>query len=169
LSASNLKVHRDRPLGGSEQASAVMRASKAPSKVRSHGLNRGLRVRATSSPSSTKRCLRCSMVRDVTPRASATSATFQGAPCSPASLKSKARAWRNFLAGIFPLRVIVSSFSRSSFVRVILYLGAMTQTWHDSSRLLIRNFMCYIILARHAMRYFCSVNLDFFQNIEDKI
>ena len=80
FSASSRTVHRTRPAGTGEQAKAVNRAAKAPSKVSLGGWVRGLRVNAASIPSSPKRSLRCSMVRELTPKAAATSATFQGLP-----------------------------------------------------------------------------------------
>ena len=64
------------------------------------------------------------MVRVLTPNASATSATFQGLPCSPASHSNNARAWMNLEAAVFPPCVSVSSRRRSSSVRVTLYRGA---------------------------------------------
>src|ERR1039458_1451371 len=67
FSASKRTVHRARPSGAGEHAKAVNRASKAPSKEILGGLARGLRCNAASIPSSTKRSLRCSMVRAVTP------------------------------------------------------------------------------------------------------
>src|ERR1019366_7339936 len=85
FSASSPTVHRARPAGAGEHPKAVNRASKAPSKVSFRGLAEGLRSNAASIPSSTNLALRCSMVRVLTPSASATSATFQGLPCSPAS------------------------------------------------------------------------------------
>ncbi len=83
FSASSRTVHRRRPSGASEQANAISRASKAPSKITSRGGFSGcLRSSATASPSSTKRCFRCSIVRGVTPIASATSATVQAGPAA---------------------------------------------------------------------------------------
>jgi hypothetical protein len=93
FSANRRTVQRRRPLGASEQASAISRASKAPSKVTSRGGFSGcLRSNAAASPSSTKRFFRCSIVRGVTPRASAVSSTVQAGPCGPALHRSKARA-----------------------------------------------------------------------------
>src|SRR5277367_5635476 len=135
FSASRRTVHRVRPAGAGEQAKAVNRASKAPSKVSLGGLVRGLRSKAASIPSSTKRSLRCSMVRVVTPNASATSATFQGLPCAPASHSSNARAWINLDAAVLPLRVKASNWPRSSSVRVTLYRGAMHPLFTKSASL----------------------------------
>ena len=93
FSASNRTVQRRRPSGASEQARAIRRASKAPSKVTPRGGFSGcLRSNAASSPSSTKRFFKCSMVRDVTPIASAVSATDQLGPSGPLSQRSNARA-----------------------------------------------------------------------------
>src|ERR1039457_6948289 len=125
LSASKRSVHRARPTGSGEHPKALNRASKAPSKVSSRGWAEGLRSNAASIPSSTNLALRCSMVRVLTPNASATSATFQGLPCSPASHSNNARAWMNLEAAVFPPCVSVSSRRRSSSVRVTLYRGAM--------------------------------------------
>lgn len=127
LSASSRTVHRWWPAGACEQARAVRRASNSPSKVGARGLRGGLRANAASSPSSTKRCLRCSSVREVTPKADATSATFQGSPCLPASHNSNARAWMNLAAVEWPLRVNSVSCSRSAFVRVTLYRLAIPE------------------------------------------
>jgi len=127
LSASNRTVHRWRPSGAAEQANAINLASNAPSKMTSRGgFSSGLRSRAVSMPSSTNRFLRCSMERLLTPSAVATSATFHAGPPAPASHNSKARAWMNRLACIFPRRVISSSSLRSSLVSVTRYLGDMT-------------------------------------------
>ena len=126
FSASSLTVHRWCPSGASEQAKAINRASNAPSKITSlGGFSLGLRSKAASSPSSTKRFFRCSIERLVTPRASATSATFHAKPSGPASQRSKARACLNRLASILPLFVNASSSLRSSLVKVTLYLGDM--------------------------------------------
>ena len=61
-------------------------------RLTARGLLWGLRAKAASTPSSTKRCLRCSIVRELTPKAAATSATFQASPNFPASHRSSARA-----------------------------------------------------------------------------
>ena len=78
FSASKRTVHRRCPFGGLEQANAVTRASKAPSKITGRWLDGGLRPSAASKPSSTNFCLRCSTVREVIPKACATSATRHG-------------------------------------------------------------------------------------------
>ena len=130
LSARSLTVHRRCPSGVSEQAKAISLASNAPSKITSlGGFSRGLRSRAASSPSSTKRFLRCSIVRLVTPSASATSATLHAGPWGPASQSNNARAWTNLLAWVFPRRVNVSSSLRSCSVSVTRYLGDMAASW----------------------------------------
>ncbi len=130
LSASNRTVHRRYPGGASEQARAINRASKAPSKMTSRGgFSLGLRTSAASNPSSTKRFFTCSTVRLVIPRAAATSATFHPGPFSPASHSNNARAWMNFLAAVLPFRVKASSSVRSSSVSVIRYRGDMTASW----------------------------------------
>ena len=61
--------------------------------VEFHGsrLVRGLRTKAASTSSSTKRCAMCSIVREPTPKAIATSATFPGSPNFPGSHRSEAR------------------------------------------------------------------------------
>src|SRR3989304_200351 len=94
FSASSRSVQRRRPSGASEQAIEMSRASKAPSKVTSRGGFSGcLRSSsAAATPSSTNRYFRCSMVRGVTPIASAVCATVQAGPSLPASQRSKARA-----------------------------------------------------------------------------
>ena len=126
FSASRRTVQRRRPCGADEQASAIKRASNAPSNVTSRGLRwRGLRRSAASSPSSTKRRLMCSIVRDVTPRASAVLATVQPGPAGPRSQSSSARAFRNSLPDVLLVRVSESSSSRSSVSSVTRYLGAM--------------------------------------------
>jgi hypothetical protein len=105
LSASKRTVQRWYPAGACEHASAVRRASNSPSKTAARGLRGGLRTSAAASPSSTNRCLRCAIVRDVIPSAAATSTTFHGSPHSPASHNNSARAWINFAAVDLPLRV----------------------------------------------------------------
>ena len=126
LSANNLTVHRRCPAGASEQARAISRASNAPSNIISRGgLTRDLRTRAASIPSSTKRFFKCSMVRLVTPSATATSATFQAGPSGEALQSNNARAWMNFLAGVFPLRVNAFNSLRSWVVNVTRYRGAI--------------------------------------------
>src|ERR1035437_479251 len=135
LSARSRTVQRWYPAGAFEQARAVRRASKAPSKVASRGLRCALRASAASNPSSTKRCLRCSTAREVTPTAEATSATFPRSPSSPASHNSRARAYTNFAAVDLPLRVCSVSCSRSVFVRVTLYRLAMPEQTPDSQYL----------------------------------
>jgi hypothetical protein len=131
LSANNLTVQRRYPSGASEQAKAIIRASNAPSKMISRGgLTCGLRTRAASMPSSTKRFFKCSMVRLVTPRAVATSATFHAGPPGEASQSNNARAWMNFFAGVLPLRVNPSSSFRSCGVSVTRYRGAMATSFN---------------------------------------
>jgi uridine phosphorylase len=57
-------------------------------------------------------------VRDVTPSASAVSATVHPGPSGPVSHRSNARAYRNRFALVLPLRVKASSSLRSSGVNV---------------------------------------------------
>jgi len=126
LSARSLTVHRWYPSGASEQAKARSLASNAPSKTTSRGgFSLGLRSSATSRPSSTKRFFKCSIVRDVIPNASATSAFFQAGPSGPASQSNNARARMNLLAWVFPRRVNASSSFLSWSVNVTRYLGDM--------------------------------------------
>jgi len=126
FSASSLTVHRRCPSGASEQASAISLASNAPSNLTSlGGFSLGFRSSATSSPSSTKRFLRCSIVRLVTPSAVAVSPTVHAGPWGPASHSNKARARMNLLAFVLPRFVNASSSSRSWAVNVTRYLGAM--------------------------------------------
>lgn len=114
----------------SEQAKAINRASKAPSKRTPRGgFSLGLRMRAASKPSSTKRFFKCSTVRLVMPRADAMSATFQAGPFYPASQSNSARAWINFLAEVLPFRVNASSSLRSSSVRVTRYRVDIAASW----------------------------------------
>src|SRR5271157_3212275 len=126
FSARSRTVQRRRPPGDSEHAKAISRASKAPSKITSRdGCSGCLRSSATANPSSTKRFLRCSMVRGVTPMASAVSTTVHAGPCGPASQRSKARAKRNRFALVLPVFVRASSSWRSCSVKVTRYRGAM--------------------------------------------
>src|SRR4030042_4675114 len=130
FSARSLTVQRRRPSGASEQANAINLASNAPSNVTSRGgFSLGLRPSAASSPSSTKRLLRCSIARLLTPSAVATSETFHAGPSAPASHSSSARAWINLLAWVFPRRVIASKSLRSSLVSVTRYLGDMATSF----------------------------------------
>src|SRR5208337_3184469 len=126
FSARSRTVQRRRPSGDSEHAKAITRASKAPSKITSRDSCSGcLRSNAAANPSSTKRFLRCSMVRGVTPMASAVSATVHAGPKGPASHRSNARAKRNRFALVLPVFVSASSSRRSCSVKVTRYRGPM--------------------------------------------
>src|SRR5208282_2461952 len=126
FSARSRTVQRRRPSGDSEHAKAITRASKAPSKITSRdGCSGCLRSNAAANPSSTKRFLRCSMVRGVTPMASAVSATVHAGPKGPASHRSNARAKRNRFALVLPVFVSASSSRRSCSVKVTRYRGPM--------------------------------------------
>lgn len=141
-SASNRTVHRFRPSGGGEQASAISRASFSPSKIDSRGgLSRGLRSSAALIPSSTNRRLVFSTVRVVTPRASAIRALGHAGPREPASQSSKVRACINFLAPVLFVFVSLSSSSRSVLLSSTLYRTAMATSlsgscqYHSTPRL----------------------------------
>ncbi len=127
LSARSLTVHRAWPSGASEQAKAVKRASNSPSKTTVRGgISPFLRSRAALIPSSTKRFFTCSMVREVTPSASATPATVHAGPCWPEPQSNNILALIKFFDPVLPLRVNASSSMRSESDNVSLYLGAMT-------------------------------------------
>src|SRR3989339_165916 len=86
FSASNRIVQRCLPSGAFEQANAIRRASKAPSKIISRGgFSRSLRCNVAANPSSTNRFFKCSIIRGVTPIASDIFSTFQAGPSGPAS------------------------------------------------------------------------------------
>ena len=126
VSASSRTVQRLRPVGGSEQASANSCASNSPpNRISRGGVSRCFRSMAAGSPASTNRFFRCSRLRGVLPTASPTRATVHFGPCSPASRRSKARADNTVRAALFPLLEIACKSSRSSSVRVTLYLGAI--------------------------------------------
>jgi len=132
LSARSLTVQRLCPSGTSVQAMAISLASNAPSNVTSRGgFSRGFRSRAASRSSSTKRFFRCSIVRLLTPSASAVSVTLHEGPSVPTSESSKARAWINRLAWVFPRFVKASSSLRSSSVSVTRYLGDMAASLNE--------------------------------------
>jgi len=58
--------------------------------------------------------------------ATATSATFQAGPSRETLQSNNARAWINFLAGVFSLRVNASNSLRFWVVNVTRYRGATT-------------------------------------------
>jgi len=112
--SSSVRVHRVRPLGGSEQAKAISLASAAPSKMR--GLAEAgerLRFSAASSPSSTS-CWRVrATVSTLVSRAAAIWLSLHASPASDASAFSRMRAFKTCRAGRFPDWISVSSCSRS--------------------------------------------------------
>ena len=128
FSARIRTVQRRRPSGDSEQAKAITRASKAPSKISSRdGFSGCLRTNAAANPSSTKRFLRCSMVRGVTPMASAVSATVHAGPKEPASHRSKARAKEISSHWSFPFS------QRLKFLAFLLRQGYSVSWCHGKS------------------------------------
>src|SRR5208283_1352835 len=122
LSSSRLNVHRARPFGGSEQARAINLASEAPSKMRVLAeAGECLRVSTASNPSSTS----CWRVRAIVARlvfkALAIWLSLQASPASPASAFNRMRAFVNLWAGCLPLRIRLSSRSRSSALSFTTY------------------------------------------------
>src|SRR3978361_1265092 len=93
LSSSRLNVHRARPFGGSEQASAISLASEAPSKMRVLAeAGECVRVSTASNPSSTS-CWRVrAMVAKLVLSAAAIWLSLNASPPSAASAFSRMRA-----------------------------------------------------------------------------
>ncbi len=86
---SSRSVQRFSPAGGSEQASAVSRASCDPSSLRAYMRELGLGSRAASSPSSTKRWRTRPMTRTLTLSASEIAASDQPGPLRTHPLAAK--------------------------------------------------------------------------------
>src|SRR5271166_674094 len=112
----------ERPFGGSEQARAINLASEAPSKMRVLAeAGECLRVSTASNPSSTS----CWRVRAIVARlvfkALAIWLSLQASPASPASAFNRMRAFVNLWAGCLPLRIRLSSRSRSSALSFTTY------------------------------------------------
>src|SRR3954454_5206602 len=115
--SNNCSVHRERPLGGSEQASAISLASATPSKTRFLA-DRGecLRVSAASTPPSTN-CWRVrATVSMLVSSASAISLSLHPSPASHASAFSRMRAFSTWRAGRLPVWISAVSCCRSSTV-----------------------------------------------------
>src|SRR5581483_6889613 len=126
-SARSCSVHRARPAGGSEQASATSRASARPSNVRRLlGRSWGLRVSAPSRPRSTNRCRTLATVFSATSSAAAMAASDQAGPSSPWSALSRIRARANRSADARPPRIMAPGSARSSPDRVTRYTFRMT-------------------------------------------
>ena len=121
-SSNSCNVHRLRPLGGSEQASAISFASVAPSKMR--GLadaGECLRTRTASKPSSTS-CWRVrATVSMLVSRASAICLSLHPSPASETSAFNRMRALVSCRAGCLPICISALSRSRSSLLRVTTY------------------------------------------------
>ena len=103
-SSSSCKVHRARPLGGCEQASAISLASAAPSKMRGlAALGDCLRTSTDSKPSSTS-CWRVrATVSTLVSSAAAIRLSLHASPPPEASAFSRIRACSNCRAGCFAL------------------------------------------------------------------
>ena len=126
-SSSSFSVHRARPVGGLEQATATSLASAAPSKMRFLAeAGECLRVRTESSPSSTS----CWPVRAIvsTPvsRAVASWLSLHPSPASEASAFSRMRAFTNWRARCLHLRINVLSRSCSSSLSFTTYFFLIT-------------------------------------------
>src|SRR5215472_17345306 len=120
--SSSVSVHRLRPLGGREQASAISFASAAPSKMRLRAdLGECLRVNAESRPSSTNSWRVRAMVSMLVSSASAIRLSLQASPASEASAFSRMRAFSSWPAGALPLLISVLSRSRSSSPSLTTY------------------------------------------------
>src|ERR1700744_1092863 len=120
--SSSVKVHRLRPLGGREQASAISLASALPSKMRGLAeFGECLWVRGASMPPSTS-CWRVrAMVSMLVSNASAIWPSLQASPASEASAFSKIRAFSPCRAGLLPFWINPSSRSRSSPLSLTMY------------------------------------------------
>src|SRR5580692_7916353 len=134
-SSSSCNVHRLRPFGGSEQASAISLASVAPSKMRVLAeAGECLRTRTASRPSSTSFWRVRATVSTLVSRASAIRLSLHPSPASEASAFNRMRALVSSRAGCLPICVSASSRSRSSslsFLDVLLH-GTLFRG-HDAS------------------------------------
>jgi len=129
FSAKSRTVHRLLPSGACEQAKAKSFASKSPPNwISRGGVCRSLRSMAAERPCSTNRFFKCSRLREVIPRASATLSTNHLGPYSPASSNSNAREYNTVRAALLPLVDMASNSCRSSLVKVTLYRGAMSSS-----------------------------------------
>src|SRR5215211_397514 len=120
LSANSRNVHRAWPAGGSEQRKAMRCASASPSNSGCwEGRSCFLRVRAASSPCSTKRSRMPATVRVCTENAAAIASSLQAAP-SASALRIMLACLILYAADL-PLRIKASSCSRSCSVRRTMY------------------------------------------------
>src|SRR5665213_164898 len=122
LSSSIRSVHRTRPAGACEQASAISLASAAPSKTRFLAeAGECLRVNTASKPSSTS----CRRVRAMVARLVSSALdiwlSLHASPPSEASAFNRMRAFISRCAGCFPQRIMVVRRSRSSPSRFTTY------------------------------------------------
>src|SRR5215831_16861477 len=126
-SARSRRVQRACPAGGSPHLSAIRRASPAPSKrgVR-EGRCCGFRLRAASSPCSTRRCRTPSTVFTLTAKLSAILASVQAEPF--ASAFNRICAWRIFKAAALPFLVSSVNWARSSSERRTMYFLCMAHS-----------------------------------------
>ena len=118
-SASSCIVHRARPLGGAEHATATSKDSSLASSFRS-APGRGASLSARSSPSSTKRCFVRYTVEVPTATFLAISASAE-----PASAASKICARFSRRYAPLPPSIMPTSCARSDAVNVTRYLTFM--------------------------------------------
>src|SRR5215213_6269151 len=138
LSSSRRNVHRARPFGGAEQAKAISFACPAPSKMRGPAeAGACLRASTASKPSSTNcRRVRAMVARPVF-RAEAIRLSLQASPPGEASALSRMHVFVSFCARCLPLRIKVSSRSRSFALSLTTYfftaisLATMSRLQHS--------------------------------------
>src|SRR3954453_6217557 len=127
LSSNSVSVHRDRPLGGGEQAKAISLASAAPSKMRLRAeFGECFRLRTASKPSSTNRWRVRATVARLVSSAVTMRLSLQPSPASETSALSRIRAFRIAAAGCLPLLIKSSSADRSSRLRRTTYFLTAT-------------------------------------------
>src|SRR3712207_3214215 len=125
LSARSRSDQRAKPSGGVLQATAIKRASCAPSSFRWYRRRGARRLRAASSPSSTN-CLRTrATVGWLTSTASAIASSTHPGPSGPWSALSRIRACVSVRAGAVPAAVNCFRYLRSVVVRVTGYFLRM--------------------------------------------
>src|SRR3954468_18367240 len=120
--SSSCNVHRARPLGGWEQASAISLASAAPSKMR--GLAEAgecLRVSTASKPSSTSCWGARATVSVLVSKAGAIRLSLHPSPALDVSAFNRMRALVSSRAGCLPIWINALSRSRSASLNSTTY------------------------------------------------
>ena len=142
-------IQRFLSAGGSEQASAISRASCDPSSLRAYRRELGLGRSAADKPSSTKRRRTRSTVRTLTRSASEVAASDQPGPLSDASACGKTRARVSLRASARPREIIRSSAARSFAVSVTRHRLAIpaSHCFHTTGDLKVRHLPALVPLV----------------------